>query len=136
MTDRTFTPHTHTHTYSHAQLFLKPHDIYLSLERKLGAPQLPPSSSTVATAAAAAAIAANTTPRSPSVGPVPAAGAGGTIDLAAIPPNTRILLLFGSNMGTCEGMASELAQHVRGIGGSGLLVSMECVRETEQGQRL
>lgn len=53
-------------------------------------------------------------PRSPSLGPAPAAGAGGTIDRAAIPPNTRLLLLFGSNMGTCEGMAGELAQHVRG----------------------
>ena len=103
-TGRSLTPSPHTHTSK--QLFLKPHDIYLSLERKAGAPQHPIPTT--------AATAATTMPRSPSLDPAPAAGAGGTIDRAAIPPNTRLLLLFGSNMGTCEGMAGELAQHVRG----------------------
>ncbi len=88
-------------------LFLKPHGIYLSLEKKANAPDVAPSSSAVAAAT-------STTSSAAALGPVPGAGAGGTIDKAAIPPDTRILLLYGSNMGTCEGMAGELAQHVRG----------------------
>jgi len=110
-------------------LFLKPHDVYLSLERRRSSfcpstrsgPALSGSSSSLAspTPAAAAAVASG-------------AGKGGMIDNAAIPPNTRVVVLYGSNMGTCETFAGELAQHAVKIGMAADLMSLDAFLDKKE----
>ncbi len=119
-------------------LFLKPHNIFLSLEKRASAPEHFVAPAAVAKPTAAATrggVEAASVASAGSGGVVAAAsaaGMGGSIDKASIPPNTRVVVLYGSNMGTCQSFAGELAQHAKQIGMGCDLLSLDGFLEKKE----
>lgn len=98
-------------------LFLKPHNIFLSLERR--------ACSRLQTQEAKS-------PLTPAVGDENAGLNRGarakrqiSTEKASIPFNTRLVILYGSNMGTCETFAGELALHAVNLGMTSDLMSLD-----------
>ena len=112
-------------------LFLKPHGVFLSLERRqVSCLSARPSLSDASLASSIPVTAGAGTGAGASV--ASGAGKGGMVDATAIPPDTRLLILYGSNMGTCETFADELAQHAVKIGMAADSMSLDAFLEKKE----
>jgi len=117
-------------------LFLKPHNVFLSLERRRPSSSCPMSSTRSVSALSGGSLSSLASPPfSPAAAAAAVAsgaGKGGMVDAAAIPPNTRVVALYGSNMGTCETFAGELAQHAVKIGMAADLMSLDAFLDKKE----
>lgn len=115
-------------------LFLKPHGVFISLElRQVSylSTRLGPSLSD-ASLARSIPVAAAATVAGAGAPVASGAGKGVMVDATAIPPDTRLLVLYGSNMGTCETFAGELAQHAVKIGMATISMSLDAFLEKKE----